>query len=105
MQAGLLTERIGLYRLVEERGGSGGVTARLERYAEPRAWVRSFRGATVNDGGEVFATVTRTVTIREVAGLSTDDRVELFGQMYRVVSLDRNRKDRTVTMVLELIND
>lgn len=105
MQAGLLTEIITFLQAEQERDKFGGVTENWIEAFKKRACVRYKTGTRKEINNEVLNTHTVTIKIRYCRDVSEKMRIVYEGRKYRIAFIHPDKKDQSITIEAELINE
>jgi len=105
MNAGTMRDIITVESQTIERDEMGGQRQRWARYWRGKAWVRFSSGSRRLENGEVVNTEIKKVTVRHHPKFSPDMRIDIGGLKYRILNMDINRRDMSVTFSVELINE
>jgi len=105
MRAGLLMEHISFYKLekVKTETGSEDNTYVLDHKC--RARVTYLSGDRVNENGDIFYSSHVVFEIRQ--GLEFDElyRIEWDGDMYRILSIEKNKRNQSIKIVGDKVNE
>ncbi len=105
MNAGTMRDIITVESMIIDRDEMGGQRQLWNPYWRGKAWVRFSSGARKVENGETVNTMTKKVTVRHHPRFTPDMRIDIGGLKYRILSMDVNRKDMSVTFSVELINE
>lgn len=105
MQAGLLTDIIDFFRSETTRDALGGTSEKWERVFCKRACVRFKTGSRREVNSEVLNTSTITITIRYCKDIHEKMRIGYEDRKYRILSINRDRKQQSTIIEAEVINE
>lgn len=105
MQAGLLTEIISFYENQSKRDNFGSTTDNWVKVYDKRARVQFDNGARKEVVGEVINTTSNTFTIRYCKEVNEKMRIYYDRRKYRIISINRDRKQQSTVIKAELINE
>lgn len=105
MQAGLLTDIIVFLRAEKQRDALGGTSENWIEAFKKRACVRYKSGTRKEVNAEILNTHTVTIKIRYCRDVSERMRIVYEGRKYRIAFIHPNRKDQSITIEAELINE
>lgn len=105
MQAGLLTEIITFLQPETVRDSLGGTSEKWVKVFDKRACVRYKSGARKEVNSEVLNTHTVTIKIRYCRDVSEKMRIIYEGRRYRIAFIHPDKKDQSITIESELINE
>lgn len=105
MNAGTMRDMVTVESQVIERDEMGGQRQIWTPYWRGKAWVRFSSGGRRVENGEVVNTMTKKVTVRHHPKFTPDMRIDICGLKYRILSMDINRRDMSVSFSVELINE
>lgn len=105
MDAALLKDIIEIETPVVERDGFGGQVTVWKRAWRGKARVEFASGSRVLQNSEVVNTRTNRVRVRYKPFFTEKDRLLIDGQYYRVVSMNRDKRDMSTVFMVELINE
>lgn len=105
MQAGTLTERIKFLKLVKVKTETGSEDNTYVLDHKCRARVTYLSGDRVNENGDIFYSSHVVFEIRQ--GLKFDElyRIEWEERPYRILSIEHNKKNQSIKIICDLIND
>ena len=104
-QAGLFNELIGVHRLVQSTNEYNEQIDTYEKSYDTRARILHRNGSRTNDGEEIYYAYTKTFIVRLYVPVSEFDRIKYDGKLYRILSIDKNKKLQQITIETELIKD
>ena len=105
MRAGSLNENIEILRSVKERDQYGIDKESWQTYAKTKAAVRYMSGSKTVDVQEVFFAETVEFTVRYYHKIKPTDRIKYYNQLYRIVSINPDKRANSQTLVTELVNE
>lgn len=105
MQAGLLTDIITFSRSENKRDNFGGSSEKWVKEFDKRACVRFKSGARKEINNEVLNTSVVTMTMRYCRDVDEKMRIAYEGRPYRIVSINRDRKQQSTVIEAEAINE
>lgn len=105
MQAGLLTEIISFYKRSETLDSKGGRVSTWVKVSDKRARVQFRSGNRKESNGEMYNTVTNTVTIRICKDINARMRIYHNEQKYNILNINHDRKQQCTVMDIEVINE
>ncbi len=105
MRAGALNENIEILRSVKERDEYGIDKEQWQIYTQTKAQVKYMSGSKTVDVQEVFFAETVEFTIRYYHQILPTDRVRYYNQLYRIISINPDKRANSQTIVTELINE
>ena len=105
MRAGALNENIEIMRSRKERDEFGIDKETWWRFCKTKAQVRYMSGSKTVDVQEVFFAETVEFTIRHYHNVFPTDRIKYYNQLYRIISINPDKRNNSQTLVTELINE
>lgn len=105
MQAGLLRDIITFLRSESKRDDFGGTSETWAPAFDKRAYVRFKTGARKEVNSEVINTSVITITIRYCKAVNEKMRIVYEGMKYRIVSINRDRRQQSTEIEAEAINE
>lgn len=105
MQAGLLRDWVEIQQETVERDQLGGETRKWETILRTRARIQDKSGDLKEENREAVFTAIKNVSIRYRPGITRNMRMSWGGENYRILSIDRNRKNMSWDIKCELINE
>ncbi|MBM6781446.1 phage head closure protein [Bacteroides mediterraneensis] len=105
MQAGLLRDWVEIQQETVERDQLGGETRKWETILRTRARIQDKSGDLKEENREAVFTAIKNVSIRYRPGITRNMRLSWGGENYRILSIDRNRKNMSWDIKCELINE
>lgn len=105
MQAGLLRDWIEIQQETVERDQLGGETREWVTILRTRARIQDKSGDLKEENREAVFTAVKNVSIRYRPGITRNMRLAWGGENYRILSIDRNRKNMSWDIKCELINE
>lgn len=105
MRAGSLNENITILRSDKVRDDYGIDKESWEVYAHTKAAVRYMSGSKTVDVQEVFFAENVEFTIRYYHQVRPTDRIKYYDQLYRIISINPDKRNNSQTIVTELINE
>ena len=105
MNAGTMRDMITVESMTMTRDDTGGQQRQWSTYWRGKAWVRFSSGGRKSVDGEIINTMTKKVTVRHHPAFRPDMRLVIEGLRYRILSIDTNKRDMSVTFTVELINE
>jgi SPP1 family predicted phage head-tail adaptor len=105
VRAGVLTEVIVLRRPVTVKDAYGGERVRYEEYCRARAQVKYNAGNRVTESHEIIPSRNVTFTVRHQYDVDEKMRIGYGDNEYLVLSIDRERKRQSITIVTEMVNE
>lgn len=105
MQAGLLTDIIAFLQAERVRDTLGGTSEKWVEAFKKRACVRYKSGTRKEVNSEVLNTHTVTIKIRYCRDVSEKMRIVYEGRKYRIAFIHPDRKDQSIIIEAELINE
>ena len=105
MRAGALNENIEILRSVKERDAYGIDRETWISFAKTKAQVRYMSGSKTVDVQEIFFAESVEFTIRYYHNVTPLDRIKYYNQLYRIVSINPDKRNNSQTIVTELINE
>lgn len=105
MQAGLLTDIITFLRPELTRDDFGGTSEGWSIAFDKRARVQFKSGSRAEVNGETINTMINTVTLRYCKEITHEMRIRHEGRLYRILSINRNRKQQSTVIEMEVINE
>lgn len=105
MQAGLLRDWVEIQQETVERDQMGGETRKWETILRTRARIQDKSGDLKEENREAVFTAIKNVSIRYRPGITRNMRMSWGGENYRILSIDRNRKNMSWDIKCELINE
>lgn len=105
MQAGLLRDWVEIQQETVERDQLGGETRKWETILRTRARIQDKSGDLKEGNREAVFTAIKNVSIRYRPGITRNMRLSWGGENYRILSIDRNRKNMSWDIKCELINE
>lgn len=105
MNAGALTERVGIYRNVGVPNELGYTPDNWVCVANRRAHVVSQRGSKALNNGSVWYPTARVVRLRKPLDVDEGCRVMIDGVMYEIINIDRLAKDSVTLNCSQVLGD
>ena len=105
MRAGSLNENIEILRSVKERDQYGIDKESWQTYTKTKAAVRYMSGSKTVDVQEVFFAETVEFTVRYYLNIRPTDRIKYYCQLYRIISINPDKRANSQTLVTELVNE
>ena len=105
MRAGSLNENIEILRSIKERDEYGIDKETWQYYCKTKAAVRYMYGSKTVDVQEVFFAETVEFIIRYYHNIKPTDRIKYYNQLYRIISINPDKRNNSQTLVTELINE
>ncbi|MEG2856293.1 phage head closure protein [Bacteroides sp.] len=105
MQAGLLTDLISFTRPESVRNSMGGHSETWLRVSDKRASVRFKSGGRKEVNSEPINTNVVTITIRYCKDITEKMRITYEGRKYRILSINRDRRQQSTVIEAEAINE
>lgn len=105
MRAGSLNENIEILRSVKERDEYGIDKETWQSFAKTKAAVRYMSGSKTVDVQEVFFAETVEFVIRYYHNIKPTDRIKYYNQIYRIISINPDKRANSQTLVTELVNE
>ncbi|MDD3038261.1 phage head closure protein [Bacteroides sp.] len=105
MQAGLLNEIITFFRSESKRDNLGGTSEIWVKAFDKRAYIRFKSGARKEANGEIYNTTVNTMMIRICKDINAKMRIGYNGQKYKILSINHDRKQQSITIEAEVINE
>ena len=105
MRAGALNENIEILRSVKERDQYGIDKESWQIYKQTKAQVRYMSGSKTVDVQEVFFAETVEFSVRYYHNIRPTDRIKYYDQLYRIISINPDKRANSQTLVTELINE
>lgn len=105
MQAGLLRDWVEIQQETVERDQLGGETRKWKTILRTRARIQDKSGDLKEENREAVFTAIKNVSIRYRPGITRNMRMSWGGENYRILSIDRNRKNMSWDIKCELINE
>lgn len=105
MQAGLLRDWVDVMEERVERDKLGGETRKWVRLLRVRARIQDKSADVVDRQREAVYTAVKRVSLRYRPGITRGMRLMWGGEFYRIVSLDRNRRNMSWDIGCELVNE
>lgn len=105
MQAGLLRDWVEIQQETVERDQLGGETRKWETIIRTRARIQDKSGDLKEENREAVFTSIKNVSIRYRPEITRNMRLTWGGENYRILSIDRNRKNMSWDIKCELINE
>jgi SPP1 family predicted phage head-tail adaptor len=105
MRAGTLNENITILRAEKVRDDYGIDKEEWKEFASTKAAVKYLSGSRTVDVQELFFDERVEFTIRYYHQVSPTDRIKYYGQMYRIISINPDKRANSQTIVTEIINE
>lgn len=105
MRAGLLTEHITFLKPKIEKTETGSESNTYVPVHNCRARVTYSGGDRLNENGDIFYSHTINFEIRQGYDFTELYRIEWEGRYYRILYIEKNRSNQSITIKTELIND
>ena len=105
MRAGALNENITILRSVKERDEYGIDKESWEIYCHTKAAVKYVSGSKTVDVQETFFAETVQFTVRYYHIIEMTDRIKYYNQLYRIISINPDKRNNSQTIITELINE
>ena len=105
MRARSLNENIEILRSVKTRDEYGIDKETWQSFAKTKAAVRYMSGSKTVDVQEVFFAETVEFTVRYYLNIRPTDRIKYYCQLYRIISINPDKRNNSQTLVTELINE
>lgn len=105
MKAGLLKEKVFIYKPVITKTDFGDTKVDYELYYPTRAAVLWNSGNRENENNEIFFAQNKTFIIRSYVPITEQSRIKFNGKFYRVLSVEPNKVYNNLQVVAELINE
>lgn len=105
MRAGALNENITILRSVKERDEYGIDKESWEIYCHTKAAVKYVSGSKTVDVQETFFAETVQFTVRYYHNIEMTDRIKYYNQLYRIISINPDKRNNSQTIITELINE
>ena len=105
MRAGALNENITILRSQKNRDEYGIDKESWEVLTKTKAAVKYLSGSKTVDVQEVFFSETVEFTVRYYHNILPTDRICYYGQQYRIISINPDKRNNSQTLVTELINE
>ena len=105
MRAGALNENIEILRSIKERDEYGLDKESWQTYVKTKAQVRYMSGSKTVDVQEVFFAESVEFVIRYYHNIKPTDRIKYYGQTYRIISINPDKRANSQTIVTELVNE
>lgn len=103
--SGTLTERLTFYHIVESQSQSGFKKVEEVQYKSCLGDRLKNKETYVTDANELFHITELQFKIRYFEGLLDTDIVVYQGERYRILSVDKNRRENEITMTISKINE
>ena len=105
MLAGKLKEKIKILQVKVARNEYGEQYDTYTPICSTRANVFQRSGARMNDDNEIYYSYSKTFQVRSYVPVTEFDRIEYMGDRYRVLSINRQRRENCITIEAEKINE
>lgn len=105
MKAGMLKEVVELYKPLVTKSDFGGTNVSYEKFYTTRAGVLWDSGSRENENNEIFFAQYKTFIMRKYVPITEQSRIKYNNKLYRVLSIEPNKKYNNLTIVTELINE
>lgn len=105
MRAGLLTEGIDIQRPIIERSDYGENTQTWATAISTRAQVKWNSGSRANENNEIVWGNYTDFTVRIYHNVDEQMRLIYRGHKYRIIAINLNRHEQSLTIRTELINE
>ena len=105
MRAGALNENITILRSLKERDEYGIDKESWEIYCHTKAAVKYVSGSKTVDVQETFFAETVQFTVRYYHNIEMTDRIKYYNQIYRIISINPDKRNNSQTIITELINE
>lgn len=105
MQAGLLNEKIELYRFIKVKNEYGELVTQTEKVRDCRAKVSHLSGSRTVRAEEIQYPYTKQFVVRIHIDIDENMWIKWRGKFYRVLSIDPNRELQQKTIIAEIVNE
>lgn len=105
MKAGLLKEKIEVYKPVTVTTDYGDSTTQYELFYTTRAHVMYNSGTRVNENSEIFYPTNRTFIVRHYVPVEEPMRIKFEDKYYQIISIDPNKYHNDREIYTRLVNE
>ena len=105
IRAGLLTEHISLYELTINKSDYGQTTNTYKLYYQTNARVVYDKGDRQVTNNEQWHGVTVTFTVRYYVPVAYTDQIHYDNEIYRIISIDRDKSQNQIQIIAERVNE
>lgn len=105
MRAGALNENITILRAEKVRDDYGIDKEEWQLFCQTKAAVKYLSGSRTQDVQELFFDERVEFTIRYYHTVQPTDRIKYYGQTYRIISINPDKRANSQTIVTEIVNE
>lgn len=105
MRAGLLQEDIEILKSTTVTNKYGEQSSIWTVIATTKARLIHDSGARTEINNEIFYAYTKTFQVRYYVNVSEFDRIRWNNQLFRIISIEPNKQQQSLTIKTELVND
>lgn len=105
MKAGLLKEKISIYKPIVTKSDHGAQKLTYDLYYTTRSHVIHNSGSRDNESGEIFYSNSKTFIVRHYVPVNEHMQVEYNGKRYKIISIVPNKWYGNLEIYAEAINE
>ena len=105
MYAGLLNEKIEIWRFIKEQNEYGELVTKSEKVRDSRAKVVHLSGSRILRNNEIQYPYSKEFVLRIHEPIDENMMIKWQEHFYRVLSIDRDREKQQTVVITEIVNE